>query len=52
LELWCKPLLARLEELLRPAIVDVLVQALAAAQFRNRVLTAQALKNDPDLLFG
>jgi hypothetical protein len=32
--------------------VDVLVQALAAAQFRNRVLTAQALKNDPNLLFG
>ena len=46
-----KPLLARLEEVLRPAIIDVLVQPLAATQFRNRVLAAQAFKNDPDLLF-
>ncbi len=45
-------LLARLQEVLRPAVIEVLVDPLTAAQLGDAVLTAQALQNDPDLLFG
>src|SRR5204862_5842968 len=42
-------LLASLQEVLRPAIVQVLRDTLAAAQFGDAVLAAHAFQNDPDL---
>src|SRR5262249_20220392 len=42
-------LLASLQEVLRPAIVQVLRDTLAAAQLGDAVLAAQAFQNDPDL---
>jgi len=45
-------LLAGLEELLRPAIVEVLGDALLAAQLGDAVLAAQAFEHDADLLLG
>ena len=42
-------LLASLQEGLRPAIVQVLRDTLAAAQLGDAVLAAQAFQNDPDL---
>ena len=45
-------LLSSLQEVLRPAIVQVLRDPLAATQLGNAVLAAQALQNDPDLLLG
>src|SRR3979409_2454755 len=43
---------ACLQEVLRPPIVKVLRDPLAATQLGNAVLAAQALQNDPDLLLG
>src|SRR5436190_6952936 len=45
-------LLSSLQEVLRPAIVQVLRDPLAATQLGNAVLAAQAFQNDPDLLLG
>src|SRR3981189_3052378 len=45
-------LLASLQEVFRPAIVQVLRDPLAATQLGNAVLAAQAFQNDPDLLLG
>ena len=47
-----KPSLAGFQELLRPAVVEALGNAFTAAQLRNRVLAAQAVQHDADLLFG
>ena len=47
-----EPLLAGLEELLRPAIVEVLGDAFLAAQLGDAVLAAQAFEHDADLLLG
>src|SRR4029077_16951279 len=41
-----------LQEVFRPAIVQVLRDPLAATQLGNAVLAAQAFQNDPDLLLG
>src|SRR3954462_1927955 len=43
-------LLSSLQEVLRPAIVQVLRDPLAATQLGNAVLAAQTFQNDPDLL--
>ena len=42
-------LLASLQEVFRPAIVQVLRDPLAATQLGNAVLAAQAFQHDPDL---
>src|SRR6476646_9413669 len=47
-----KPALAGLQELLGPAVVEALGDALAAAQLSDADLAAQAVQDDPDLLFG
>jgi hypothetical protein len=47
-----KPPLAGLQELLRPAVIAALGDALAAAQLGDRLLAAQAIQHDADLLFG
>src|SRR5271154_1512737 len=47
-----QPLLARLQEVLRPAIVKVLVDPFLAAQLGNAVLAAQARDHDPDLVLS
>jgi hypothetical protein len=39
------------EEFLRPAIIEVLDDALATAKFGNAVFAAQAFQHDPDLVF-
>jgi hypothetical protein len=48
----CQPLLAGLQEVLRPTIIKILVDPLLAAQLGNTVLTAQPCNHNPDLLFG
>ncbi len=45
-------LLARFEKVLAPAIVEVGGNALAAAQLRDALLTAQPFEDDPDLSSG
>src|SRR4029078_11744975 len=47
-----KPPFASLEELFGPAVVEALGNAFAAAQLGDRVLAAQAVQNDADLLLG
>jgi hypothetical protein len=47
-----EPPLAGFQELLRPAVVEALGNAFATAQLRDRVLAAQAVEDDADLLFG
>src|SRR5512141_2152035 len=47
-----KPSLARFEELFGPAVIQALGNAFAPAQLGDRVLAAQAVQNDADLLFG
>ena len=47
-----KPLLASLEELLRPAVIQTLGDPFPAAQLSDAVLAMQARQHDPDLLFG
>src|SRR5918993_1012783 len=47
-----QPLLARLEELLRPAVIEVLDNSLAPAQLRDAVLATQPLQHNADLVFG
>ena len=47
-----KPLLTSFKELLGPAVVQAMGDALAATQFRNAILTLQAVQHDPDLLLG
>ena len=46
-----KPALVGLHELLGPGVVQALGNAFLAAQFGNGVITAQAVQNDPDLVF-
>jgi hypothetical protein len=46
-----EPFLARFEEFLRPAIVEVLSDTFLAAQLRNRLFSAQTFQYDADLLF-
>src|SRR3974390_104703 len=46
-----QPALARLQELLRPAIIHRGGNALAAAQLREVVLAAQSFQHNADLLF-
>ena len=45
-------LLASLQKLLRPTVVQILVNTFFAAQLRNAVLASQTFQYDPDLLFG
>src|SRR5690606_15160395 len=45
-----KPLLACLEELLRPAVIEALGDTLTAAKAGDALLAAQARQDDPDLL--
>ena len=47
-----QPLLARLQEVLGPAIVEVLVDPFLAAQLGHAVLAAQARDHDPDLVLS
>src|SRR6266446_2853370 len=47
-----EPFLARLQELLRPTVVEVLIDPFLAAQLSNAVLAAQAFQHDADLLFS
>ena len=46
-----QPFLAGFQELLAPAVIQIGVQAFAATQGSNALLDAQALKDNPDLLF-
>ena len=46
-----KALLAGLQKLLRPAVIQALGDTLAAAQLSYALLTAQAFEHDADLLF-
>src|SRR3954453_6003287 len=45
-------LLSSLQEVLRPAIVQVLRDPLAATQLGNAVLATETFEHDPDLLLG
>ena len=45
-------ILASLQKLLRPTVVQILVNTFFAAQLRNAVLASQTFQYDPDLLFG
>src|SRR6266436_6642458 len=47
-----EPFLARLQELLRPTVVEVLIDPFLAAQLSNAVLAAQAFQHNADLLFS
>jgi hypothetical protein len=47
-----QPSLARLQELLRPAVISGLGNTLLAAQLGDAVLTTKALHHNPDLVFG
>ena len=47
-----EPPLAGFQELFRPAVVKTLGNAFAAAQLGDRVLAAQAVQDDANLLFG
>src|SRR5271155_4075544 len=47
-----QPLLARLQEVLGPAIVEVLIDPFLAAQLSHAVLAAQAGDHDPDLVLS
>ena len=47
-----EPPLAGFQELLRPAVIEALGNAFAPAQLGDRVLAAQAVQDDADLLFG
>src|SRR5208337_5031211 len=47
-----QPLLARLQEVLGPAIVEVLIDPFLAAQLGRAVLAAQAGDHDPDLVLS
>ena len=45
-----KPLLAGLQELLRPTVIQALGDALLATQLSNAVFTTQSRQDNPDLL--
>src|SRR5262245_65762246 len=47
-----EPFLARLQELLRPTVLQVLIDPFLAAQLSNAVLATQAFQYDADLLFS
>ena len=47
-----EPLLARFQKLFRPAVIQTLGDALAAAQDGDALLAAQARHHDPDLLLS
>src|SRR5262249_40530039 len=47
-----EPFLSRLQELLRPTVVQVLIDPFLAAQLSNAVLATQAFQHDADLLFS
>ena len=46
-----QPCLAGFEKLLAPPVIEIRVQPLAATQGGNALLDAQALEDNPDLLF-
>ena len=46
------PFLTRLQELLRPTVVQVLIDPFLVAQLSNAVLATQAFQHDADLLFS
>jgi hypothetical protein len=45
-------LLARIEKLLGPTVIEILIDALATAELCNAVLAAQTIQHDADLLFS
>src|SRR5499433_92470 len=47
-----EPFLARLQELLRPTVVQVLIDPFLAAQLSDAVLATQSFQHDADLLFS
>jgi len=47
----CQPLLAGLQEVLRPAVIEILVDALLATQLGDAVFATQPRNHNPDLLF-
>jgi hypothetical protein len=47
-----QPAFAGLEELLRPAVIQALGNALAPAQLSDAAFPSQAIQNDPDLLLS
>src|SRR5262249_31091551 len=47
-----EPFLARLQKLLRPTVIQVLIDPFLAAQLSNAVLATQAFQHDADLLFS
>src|SRR5262245_5678555 len=47
-----EPFLARLQELLRPTVVQVLIDPFLAAELSNAVLATQAFQHDTDFLFS
>jgi hypothetical protein len=47
-----QPFLAGFQKVLRPAVIEVLDNAFAAAELGDAVLAAQPLQHDTDLLFG
>src|SRR5258708_22621237 len=47
-----EPFLARLQELFRPTVVEVLIDPFLSAQLSNAVLASQAFQHDADLLFS
>ena len=46
-----QPLLAGLQKLLRPSVIEVLVDSFLATKLSNADLTAKALQHNADLLF-
>src|SRR5262249_60301822 len=47
-----EPFLARLQKLLRPTVIQVLIDPFLAAQLSDAVLATQAFQHDADLLFS
>ncbi len=47
----CQPLLAGFQKLLRPTMIEVLIDPFLPAQLGDALLAAQAFQNNPDLLF-
>src|SRR5215475_10664484 len=47
-----EPFLARLQELLRPTVVQVLIDPFLVAELSNAVLATQAFQHDTDFLFS
>jgi len=47
-----EPFLTRLQKLLRPTVIQVLIDPFLAAQLSDAVLATQAFQHDADLLFS